>query len=124
MKINRFKIYEVDKFKIQKNSIFFDILKKQKEIKILESQAEELIKEWIKLNFDSLKLKHFSIKGDYTEYVQYLGYELHPWSNGSEYVCEIKTPSSSWTLDKSDFADLMSYIEDPSIYDDRKIYNL
>lgn len=123
MKIDRFKLYEADKFKLPKDSIFFEIEKRQKEIKLLESRVEALIREWFKINFENLKTKHFSIAGTYDKYI-HLSYELHPFNNYSEYVFEIKSPFGSLPLDKYEIDDLMSYIEDPSTYEDRKKYNL
>lgn len=127
MKIDRFKLYEVDKFEMPNNSIFFDIAKKQKELISLERRADNIIKDWLKTDFNYFKNKYFShVKESYEEYVKFLGYTLHPWNNGSsiEYVFEIKTPSSHWALDKPDFDDLMSYIYDPESYNGKKEYNL
>lgn len=115
------KIYEKSINDTINNTIFseyFDLIQKTEQLnkKILKN-----IKEWLNNHFDISKKNKG--RSDYTPECKITSFQI--W--GNELRIDYLKGRGQYGiiyLDQNDTEDLLSYIEDPSTYEDRKIYNL
>lgn len=124
MKIRKYmkirKIFETNIEDILSDTIFSEYFDSIKNSQQLKDKILNIIKDWLNVYFEISK--NNKGRSEYNPKSKIISFEIF----GNELKINFLTSRSTGflLLDKNDTEDLLSYIEDPSTYEDRKNYNL
>lgn len=114
------KIFETNIEDILSDTIFSEYFDSIKNSQQLKDKILNIIKDWLNVYFEISK--NNKGRSEYNPKSKIISFEIF----GNELKINFLTSRSTGflLLDKNDTEDLLSYIEDPSTYEDRKNYNL